>query len=88
MPEKKLLCKELTYISDTKKLQRKKNQLLVELKFAVINVKVSLSYFAIHALITAEEINKSILYWSCFIFFPLKKIRPELTSVANLPLFA
>lgn len=59
MPE---ICKELIYISGTQKI----NYLLVKLKSVVINAKPPNSYFAIRVLITAKEINKSILYQSCF----------------------
>lgn len=64
MTEKKLLCKDLSYIDGTKKKKNIKC-LLVELKFPVI--QTSHLYFLIHVLITTKEINKSILHQSCFL---------------------
>lgn len=59
MSEKKLLCKEISYVS-AKRKKKKIDCSLGELKFAVINIKSLHSYFAIHVLITANKINSSI----------------------------
>lgn len=64
----KLLCKELTYISNTKIIEGEKNQLFVG-RIKILQLLMSKpphSYFAIHALIRAKEINKSILDQPCF----------------------
>lgn len=59
MSEKKLVHKEISYVSA--KIKKKKiGCSLGELKCAVINIKSLHSYFAIHVLTTANKINSSI----------------------------
>ena len=55
----------IIYTGGTKK-RKKINHLLTELKFA-LNIKPPHSYFATRVLIIVKDINKGILYQSCFL---------------------